>query len=87
MHEPRFTQTDLNRHSGLVIAEASRQPVIITVRNKPTIAILSVEDYDRMIDFAKHRWATCPEKIPAYIRADAMAALAREPSESSEAQM
>ena len=83
MQEPRFTQTDMNRRSGLVIAEASRQPVIITVRNKAAATLLSIEDYDRMIDAAKRRWTDCPENIPPYFRADILAALARDSAKFS----
>ena len=85
MQEPVFTKTDMKRRSGTIIAEASREPIIITVRNKPTVAILSAEEYDRMIDSIKLRWAHCSEDIPPYLYDGVMAVLTRETSGSGEA--
>lgn len=80
MDEPRFSLADLDRYPGKVIAEAKRQPVIITDDQKPMVAILSVEDYAQMIECAKHRWIGRTEEIPASLYDDVMAALAREES-------
>ncbi len=44
----RYTTSDLSRRSGDIIAEALRQPVTITQRNKPRLVLLSVEEYRRL---------------------------------------
>jgi prevent-host-death family protein len=43
-----YSTSDLSRKSGDIIAEALRQPVIITQRNKPRLVLLSIEDYRRL---------------------------------------
>jgi prevent-host-death family protein len=50
-----FTTSDLSRKSGDIIAEAMRQPVTITQRNKPRFVLLNVEDYERLKSYADHR--------------------------------
>jgi prevent-host-death family protein len=44
----RYTTSDLSRKSGDIIAEALRNPVTITQRNKPRLVLLSIEDYRRL---------------------------------------
>jgi prevent-host-death family protein len=44
----RYSTSDLSRKSGDIIAEALRQPVIITQRNKPRLVLLNIEDYRRL---------------------------------------
>lgn len=64
MPRPVFTTSDLSRRSGDIIAEALRQPVTITQRDKPRLVVLSVEDYEQLREFADHRVAYKLEDIP-----------------------
>jgi prevent-host-death family protein len=50
-----FTTSDLSRRSGDIIAEAMRQPVTITQRDKPRLVIMNVEDYQQLMEYADHR--------------------------------
>jgi prevent-host-death family protein len=43
-----YSTSDLSRKSGDIIADALRQPVMITQRNKPRLVLLSIEDYNRL---------------------------------------
>jgi prevent-host-death family protein len=63
MTRPVFTTSDLSRKSGDIIAEAMRQPVTITQRNKPRFVLLNVEDYERLREYADHRQVLTPETI------------------------
>ena len=58
-----FTTSDLSRRSGDVIAEAMREPVMITQRDKPRLVILNVDDYERLREYADHRRVLTPETI------------------------
>jgi prevent-host-death family protein len=51
----RFTTSDLSRKSGDIIAEALRNPVTITQRNKARLVLLSIEDYRRLLTRADTR--------------------------------
>jgi prevent-host-death family protein len=64
MPRPVFTTSDLSRRSGDIIAEALRQPVTITQRDKPRLVVLSVEDYEQLREYADHRQAYTLETIP-----------------------
>lgn len=64
MPRPVFTTSDLSRRSGDIIAEALRQPVTITQRDKPRLVVLSVEDYEQLREFADHRWVGTIEDMP-----------------------
>ncbi|MDB5526724.1 MAG: type toxin-antitoxin system antitoxin Phd/YefM protein [Rhizobium sp.] len=64
MARPIFTTSDLSRRSGDIIAEAMRQPVTITQRNKPRFVLLNVEDYERLKEYADHRQAYSLETMP-----------------------
>jgi prevent-host-death family protein len=64
MTRPVFTTSDLSRKSGDIIAEAMRQPVTITQRNKPRFVLLNVEDYERLREYADHRQAFTLETMP-----------------------
>lgn len=64
MSRPVFTTSDLSRKSGDIIAEAMRQPVTITQRNKPRLVLLNVEDYERLREYADHRQAYSLETMP-----------------------
>jgi prevent-host-death family protein len=55
MAKPVYTTSDLSRRSGDIIADAMRQPVTITQRNKPRFVLLNVEDYERLKEYADHR--------------------------------
>lgn len=48
MQTPTYTTSDLSRKSGDIIAEALRQPVTITQRNKPRLIVLNIDDYARL---------------------------------------
>jgi prevent-host-death family protein len=64
MAKPVFTTSDLSRRSGDIIAEAMRQPVTITQRNKPRFVLLNVEDYERLREDADRRQAFTLETMP-----------------------
>ena len=59
-----FTTSDLSRKSGDIIAEAMRQPVTITQRNKPRFVLMNVEDYEQLKRYADHRQAFTLETLP-----------------------
>ena len=59
-----FTTSDMSRRSGDIIAEALRQPVTITQRDKPRLVVMSVEDYERLKQSADHRWVGTIEDMP-----------------------
>ena len=48
MQNPTYTTSDLSRKSGDIIADALRQPVTITQRNKPRLIVLNIDDYARL---------------------------------------
>ena len=52
-----YSTSDLSRKSGDIIADALRQPVTITQRNKPRLVLLSIEDYRRLTERAAPRAA------------------------------
>lgn len=80
----RYTTSDLSRKSGDIIAEALRQPVTITQRNKPRLVLLSIEDYRRLTARADTRksgtLAAMPDEDFAAFR-DAVADYASEGDE------
>lgn len=43
-----YSTSDLSRRAGDIIADALREPVTITQRNKPRLVLLSIEDYRRL---------------------------------------
>jgi prevent-host-death family protein len=53
-----YSTSDLSRRSGDIIADALREPVMITQRNKPRLVLLSVEDYRRLVERGQTRRAT-----------------------------
>lgn len=63
MPRPVFTTSDMSRRSGDIIAEAIRQPVTITQRDKPRLVILNVEEFEKMARSADHRRVLTPETI------------------------
>ena len=63
MPRPVFTTSDLSRRSGDIIAEALRQPVTITQRDKPRLVLLNVEEYEQLREFADHRRVLTPENV------------------------
>jgi prevent-host-death family protein len=48
MQNPTYTTSDFSKKSGDIIADALRQPVTITQRNKPRLIVLNIEDYARL---------------------------------------
>ncbi|MFZ1963136.1 MAG: type II toxin-antitoxin system prevent-host-death family antitoxin [Roseiarcus sp.] len=60
----RYSTSDLSRRSGDIIADALREPVTITQRNKPRLVLLSIEDYRRLIERAQARKASTLEATP-----------------------
>jgi len=44
-----YSTSDLSRRSGDIIADALREPVMITQRKKPRLVLLSIEDYRRLV--------------------------------------
>jgi prevent-host-death family protein len=84
MAKPVFTTSDLSRKSGDIIAEAMRQPVTITQRNKPRLVLLNVEDYERLREYADHRQVLTPDTIDEELMAKiekAVEEYANEPDE------
>ena len=59
-----FTTSDLSRRSGDIIAEALRQPVTITQRDKPLLVILNIDEYLELKEYADHRWVGTIEDMP-----------------------
>lgn len=59
-----YTTSDLSRRSGDIIADAMKQPVTITQRNKPRLVLLNIEDYERLKEFADHRRVFTLETMP-----------------------
>ena len=70
-----FTTSDLSRRSGDIIAEALRQPVTITQRDKPRLVVLNVEDYEQLKEFADHRQVYTLETMPDDVFEDMKQAL------------
>lgn len=48
MPNTTYSTSDLSRKSGDIIADALRNPVTITQRNKPRLVLLNIEDYELM---------------------------------------
>lgn len=44
----RFSSTDLRRRRAEVFGAADEEPVIITVRGKPTYALISFQEFNRL---------------------------------------
>jgi prevent-host-death family protein len=58
-----YTTSDLSRKSGDIIADALREPVVITQRNKPRLVLLNIEDYERLRAGADQRKARSLETM------------------------
>ena len=59
-----FTTSDLSRRSGDIIAEALREPVTLTQRDKPRLVILNIDEYRELKELADHRWVGTIEDMP-----------------------
>ena len=59
-----YSTSDLSRKSGDIIADALRQPVMITQRNKPRLVLLSIEDYKRLTARADIRTVGTLDTMP-----------------------
>jgi prevent-host-death family protein len=59
-----YTTSDLSRKSGDIIADALREPVTITQRNKPRLVLLNIEDYRRLTARADTRTVGTLDAIP-----------------------
>ena len=59
-----YSTSDLSRRSGDIIADALREPVVITQRKKPRLVLLSVEDYRRLMDRGQTRRSMTLESMP-----------------------
>jgi prevent-host-death family protein len=70
-----YSTSDLSRKSGDMIADALRQPVTITQRNKPRLVLLSYEDFLRLKARADTRTAARTEDMPDELLAEVKAAL------------
>ena len=60
-----YSTSDLSRKSGDIIADAMRNPVTITQRNKPRLVLLSIEDYRRLVERADTRMRGTLKSMPA----------------------
>ncbi len=60
-----YSTSDLSRKAGDIIADAMRNPVTITQRNKPRLVLLSIEDYRRLVERADTRTRGTLETMPA----------------------
>ncbi len=63
MQNPTYTTSDFSRKSGDIIADALRQPVTITQRNKPRLIVLNIDDYARLRKQADMRRAGRTENM------------------------
>jgi len=43
-----FTSRDFNRHPGSIKRTALSGPVFITDRNKPSLVVMAIKDYERL---------------------------------------
>lgn len=59
-----YSTSDLSRRSGDIIADALREPVVITQRKKPRLVLLSVEDYRRLMERGQTRRSMTLEAMP-----------------------
>ena len=59
-----YSTSDLSRRSGDIIADALREPVVITQRKKPRLVLLSVEDYRRLMERGQTRRSMTLESMP-----------------------
>lgn len=50
-----FSTTDLARRSAEIIGAALRRPVTITERGKPSLVLLSIEEYERLVTWSDPR--------------------------------
>lgn len=67
---------DLSRKSGDIIADALRQPVTITQRNKPCLVLLSFEEFLSLIQNSDPRPAGMTANMPADLFEQAKKSLA-----------
>ena len=70
-----YSTSDLSRKSGDMIADALREPVTITQRNKPRLVLLSYEDFLRLKARADTRSAARTEDMPDELLAEVKTAL------------
>ncbi len=61
---PSYSASDLSRKSGDIIADALRQPVTITQRNKPRLVLMNIEDYQKLRAQADPRKAMLTKDMP-----------------------
>ena len=47
------TSTDFRAKAGVYLDDAARAPVIITKHNRPARVLLDVEEYERLLAFAR----------------------------------
>ncbi len=64
MSNTTYSTSDLSRKSGDIIADALRNPVTITQRNKPRLVLLNIEDYELMRARADSRAAGTLASMP-----------------------
>ncbi len=71
-----YSTSDLSRRSGDIIADALREPVTITQRNKPRLMLLNIEDYQKLRSRADPRRAGMIETMPEALFEEFMNAVA-----------
>jgi antitoxin Phd len=70
-----FSLTDLSNRSGEVVEAAFRGPVEITRRGKRKFVLLTVEEYDRLVNAADTRQAFHADDAPEDVARMMLAAL------------
>ena len=80
-----YSTSDLNRKPGNVIAEAMKRPVTITLRKKPCLVLLSIEEYERIIHLSHRQNAYTIETTPPDMLADLKKGLEEYLAEASSA--
>lgn len=73
----RFSTSDLSRKSGDVIASALQGPVSILQRGKPRLVMLSMEEYEALLEHRpNHRRSGATAKMPPALAEDVDQAVA-----------
>lgn len=72
-----YSTTDLARNWSEISARAMRQPITLTRHRKPQFVLLSVEDYQALLDRRDPRRALRVEETPEDLAQDIADAVAR----------
>jgi PHD/YefM family antitoxin component YafN of YafNO toxin-antitoxin module len=78
-----FPMSFLNKNPGAAVDEALQGPITLTRRERRTVVMLSVEEYERLINKRPAVQAYTVENMPADVRAEFLEALAADASDKS----